>query len=146
MISAGDAVIVYLAIEFERYWAEGTRTYRAEGASLVDSTAEDVRSLYGRIAKGLTPGKTASEFHRNALGKIKRSRLSFVADYGLGGGIGLCGQEPPLFSADDDTVLKEGMTLSLRLCVTTPETGLAMLGNTVHLSGNGPEILASLLP
>ena len=53
-------------------------------------------------------------------------------------------QEPPLLSADDGTLLKEGMTLSLRLCVTAPETGLAMLGDTVCLSGNGPEILTSL--
>ncbi len=145
-ISGGDVVVVHLAAEFERYWAEGTRTYRAEGASLAESTAEGVRSLYNRITKGLVPGITASGFYREALAKIRRSRISFVADYGLGGSIGLSCQEPPLLSADDDTLLREGMTLSLSLAVTTPETGLAMLGDTVHLSGNGPEILTSLLP
>jgi Xaa-Pro dipeptidase len=145
-ISDGDAVVVHLAVEFERYWAEGTRTYRAEGASLVESATGDVRSLYGRITQGLVPGKTASGFYREALAKTKRSKMPFVAEYGLGGSIGLSGQEPPLLSADDDTLLREQMTLSLRLCVTTPETGLTMLGDTVCLSGNGPEILTSLLP
>ena len=147
-ISGGDVVVVHLAVEFERYWAEGTRTYRAEGASLAESTAEGARSLYNRITKGLVPGITASGFYREALAKIRRSRIPFVADYGLGGGIGLSCQEPPLLSADDDTVLREGMTLSLRLAVTTPETGLAMLGDTVHLSGKepgkSPEILTTL--
>jgi Xaa-Pro aminopeptidase len=145
-ISLGDPVVVHLGIEFERYWAEGTRTYRAEGASLAESTPEGVRSLYGRITKGLVPGKTASGFYREALAKIKRSRMPFVTDYGLGGGIGLSCQEHPLLSADDDTVLKEGMTLSLSLAVTVPETGLTMLGDTVHLSGKEPEILTVLLP
>jgi len=145
-ISGGDVVVVHLAVEFERYWAEGTRTYRAEGISLAESTPDVVRSLYGRITQGLVPGKTASGFYREALAKVKRSRIPFVADYGLGGGIGLSGQELPLLSADDGTLLKEGMTLSLRLAVTAPETGLAMLGDTVCLSGNGPEILTSLLP
>ena len=145
-ISGGDGVIVHLAVEFERYWAEGTRTYRAEGASLAESATEGVRSLYGRITQGLVPGKTASGFYREALAKTKRSKMPFVAEYGLGGGIGLSGLELPLLSADDDTVLREGMTLSFRLAVTAPETGLAMLGDTVCLSGNGPEILTSLLP
>ena len=145
-ISGGDVVVVHLAVEFERYWAEGTRTYRAEGISLAESTPDAVRSLYGRITQGLVPGKTASGFYREAFAKVKRSRIPFVADYGLGGGIGLSGQELPLLSADDGTLLKEGMTLSLRLAVTAPETGLAMLGDTVRLSGNGPEILTSLLP
>jgi Xaa-Pro aminopeptidase len=143
-ISGGDVVVVHLAVEFERYWAEGTRTYRAEGASLAESTAEAVRSLYGRMTRGLASGKTASGFYREALAKIKRSKMPFVAEYGLGGSIGLSCQEPPLLSADDDTVLKEGMTLSLRLAVTAPETGLTMLGDTVCLSGNGLEILTSL--
>ena len=145
-ISGGDVVVVHLAVEFERYWAEGTRTYRAEGISLAESTPDAVRSLYGRITQGLVPGKTVSGFYREALAKVKRSRIPFVADYGLGGGIGLSGQELPPLSADDGTLLKEGMTLSLRLAVTAPETGLAMLGDTVCLSGNGPEILTSLLP
>ena len=122
-ISGGDPVVVHLAVEFERYWAEGTRTYRAEGASLAESTPEGIRSLYGRITKGLVPGKIASGFYRETLSKIKRSRISFVADYGLGGGIGLSGRELPLLSPDDDTVLKEGMTLSLRLAVTDPGDG-----------------------
>ena len=145
-ISGGDTVVIHLAIEFERYWAEGTRTFRAEGTSLVESTPEAVRSLYARVAKTLVPGKSASGFYRETLSKVKRTGISFVSEYGLGGGIGLSSRELPLFSPDDDTVLKEGMTLSLRLAVTTPDTGLAMIGDTCCLSGKGSELLTFLLP
>jgi Xaa-Pro aminopeptidase len=64
-----------------------------------------------------------------------------LTEYGLGHGIGLSLEEPPLLTGDDVTVLRGGMCLTLRLAAKDRELGAVMIGETVHISNSGPEIL-----
>ncbi len=137
----GDAVILYLAVEFERYWAEGIRTFIIRGSSFAEAAPSDSKALYQKIAGSIAAGKRVSEFYTRAMAKIKRSKLSLIKEYGLGQGIGLSPHETPVITEEEATAFKAGMCFTLRLALTNPELGAAMIGETIHLSPGGFEVL-----
>ena len=140
-LSANSSVIIYLAVEFERYWSEGIRTYLFKNESFTESHLEVVKSLYNRILEGMTVREKVTQFYRETIDKIKESQVEAIPEYGLGQGIGLGLQEFPLLIEEDRTQLKEGMCFTLRLAIKNGEMGAVMIGDTIHLSKNGPEIL-----
>ena len=140
-LSPGETVIVYLAVEFERYWAEGARTYTVKDSSLVLVPSEEVGLLYERLIRGIKPGKDSAQFYREAMREIKKSKAEFIPDYGLGEGIGLGIKEFPVFAPKKGVPLKEGNCFSLRLLVKDKTLGAVMIGNTVLLTKKGPEVL-----
>lgn len=140
-IPSGETVIVYLAIAFERYWAEAARTFVVKGSSPEELKSDSLSSFYERLVKHITPGKNASRFYREAMAEMKKEGLEYIPDYGLGQGIGLGIGERPLFSETDDTPLKEGMCFSLRLLVKDKALGAFMIGNTLRLAKKGAEVL-----
>ena len=139
--SSGDRVILYLAVEFERYWAEAIRTFVVQDASFLEVKPEAMMSLYEQVMNGLMPGKTVSQFCKETAGKIRKSNMDPILRYGLGHGIGLGLEEFPLIGEGEKEMLAKGMCLTLRLAVKDPEAGAVMIGNTVSLSKNGPEVL-----
>ncbi len=140
-ILPGDSVIVYLAVEFERYWSEGIRTFVVESPRLVQPKLENVKASYERIIDGVKPGKTLSQFYKETIGELQKSKVDYIPAYGLGQGIGLGLQEFPMITEEDESELKEGMCLTLHLAIRDKEMGAIMIGNTVYLSKNGPKVL-----
>ena len=140
-LSADNVVIIYLAVEFERYWSEGIRTFLFKNDSFAEPNLEVVKSLYKRIVEGMTLRKRVSQFYRETIDKIKESQVDIIHEYGLGQGIGLSLQEFPLLIEEDTSPLKEGMCFTLRLAIKDKEMGAMMIGDTIYLSKNGPEVL-----
>jgi Xaa-Pro dipeptidase len=140
-LSVNSGVIIYLAVEFERYWSEGIRTFLFENSSFTEPNLEVVKSLYNRILEDLTVEKSVSQFYRETIDKIKESQIDIIHEYGLGQGIGLSLQEFPLLIEEDRTQLQEGMCLTLRLAIKNKEMGAIMIGDTIYLSKSGPEVL-----
>ena len=140
-ILSGETVVLHLAVEFERYWAEASRTFVAKENTLAAVEREDFNAQYGRIIKLLRPGKTASEFQKEAMAQMRKEKVEYLSDYGLGQGIGLSPRESPALSKEDKTALKEGMCLTLRLLVKDEGLGAMMIGNTFLLTKKGPQIL-----
>jgi Xaa-Pro aminopeptidase len=140
-LSADDRVILYLAVEFERYWAEGVRTYLFKDTAFIKPDTEPVNALYNQIVGSMTPRKRASQLYREVVDKIKANSMDVILDYGFGQGIGLSIQEPPIFTDEDATSLQEGMCLTFRLAIKHGEMGTFMMGDTIYLSKDGPEVL-----
>jgi Xaa-Pro dipeptidase len=140
-LSADQPVILYLAVEFERYWAEGIRTFVLKDNELSEAKIEVFTSLYGQILEGMTPGKEVSRFCREATDGIRAKQMNLIPEYGIGQGIGLSLQESPLLSEEEPNPLRQGMCLTLRLAMKNTEIGAIMRGETIHLSQTGPEIL-----
>jgi Xaa-Pro aminopeptidase len=140
-IPAGETVALFLAVEFERYWAEALRTFVVKENTLVALEREDFNARYGRIIDFLRPGITASQFHKEAVTRLRKEKTGYLLDYGLGQGIGLSPREYPVLSKDDKTPLKEGMCLTFRLLVKEEGLGAMMTGNTLLLTKKGPQIL-----
>jgi Xaa-Pro aminopeptidase len=139
-LAAGDRVIVYMAIGFERYWAEAARTF-VVGASPSEMKSNDIKRLYAGIMSGMKPGKSISQFYREVQEQIQKAGFAYIPDYGLGDGIGLSLTEAPALGAAETAEFKEGMCFSLRLAVHNPEAGAIVTGNTVYISADKPESL-----
>jgi Xaa-Pro aminopeptidase len=134
-------VLIYLSVEFERYWAEGARTFMVKESSLEESQNHEVKALYDRIRDGMENEKKVAQFHRRSLQMIKKAGFDTLPDYGLGQGIGLSPKEPPVIAGEDRSMLKTGMCLSLFLGVRNRAAGPTVLGETICLSRTGPEVL-----
>jgi Xaa-Pro dipeptidase len=140
-ISSEETVILHLAVELERYWAEATRTFLLKGSSFVEPKFENISALYERITNGLGSEKKASQFYKEAMAEMKKEGVVYISDYGLGQGIGLSPQEFPVISGKDHTLLREGMIFSIRMLIKDKDMGAIMIGNTIHLTKQGPKIL-----
>lgn len=141
-ILPGDTVIIYLAIEFERYWSEGIRTFNAKNSSFVEVKSEKFGSLYERVVDCIQPREKLSQFYKKTLHEIQKSKADAIWEYGIGQGIGLSLQEFPVINKEEKSVFKESMCLTLRLAIKDREMGTIMVGNTIHVSKNGPEVLS----
>jgi Xaa-Pro dipeptidase len=143
-ISAGEAVIVYVTASFERYWAEGIRTFIVEKKSFVKADDEKAQELYQQVAAAMEAGTSAAQFHKKALARIGRNGApggGGLPVYDLANGIGLGLKEPPFVSGHEKVQLAEGMCLALRFAVQDQKLGAIMIGNTVCLSEEGVEVL-----
>jgi Xaa-Pro aminopeptidase len=140
-LRSGTRMILYLSVEFERYWSEGFRTFDIKNSSFEEVHHQEVKALYENLQRTMTTGKKISHFHREALGMIKKCGFEALADHGVGQGIGLSPLEAPLISKGEQTILKPGMCFSLHLGVRNKETAAAVMGETVCLSRRGAEVL-----
>ena len=138
---SGDRMILYVAVEFERYWAEAIRTFVVQDAAFFEVKPDAITGLYEQVMNRLMPGKAVSQFYKETAARIRKDKLDAIPRYGLGQGIGLSLEEFPLIAEREKEILAKGMCLTLRLAIKDAEAGSVMMGNTVSLSKNGPEVL-----
>ena len=140
-MAPGDTVIIYIAVEYERYWSEAVRTFAVKDSFIEEIKSEKTEALYGELLDGIKTDKPVSEFCEEARAKIGAREVDYIPEYGFGQGIGLSLQEFPLISEVEESLLREGMCLTLRLAVQDKAMGAVMAGNTIHLTKEGPEVL-----
>jgi Xaa-Pro aminopeptidase len=139
-INEGQTVSLYLAVEFERYWAEAARTFRVEKGFLVpaDQVLEEV---YRESVEALKPGKIGSEAYSSIAQTLKVRGFEALPDYGFGYGVGLAPEESPWIAEGESTRLVEGTAIALHLIVKDKDAGALMKGDTLLVKGGVPEIL-----
>lgn len=142
-ISRGERFITYVAVAFERYWSEGIRTFLADDTSFKEPPYETPKALYERILKMMKPGKRISQFYSETIRELEKSPMEYIPHYGLGQGIGLSLQESPLISEEETHYFEEGMCFTLRLTLKEEKSGDLMIGNTIFMSKDNPEVLTS---
>jgi Xaa-Pro aminopeptidase len=140
LVSPGGNLIVYLAVEYERYWSEGIRTFIAQSPRLVETESPNSHVLFTQIVSKIRVGKPVAWLYCEAASALRRSKIGFITEYGLGEGIGLSRKEPPAIAESEATKLKAGMCFALRLA-TRDSAGTVVVGHTVGLSKSGPEVL-----
>jgi Xaa-Pro dipeptidase len=131
-------IVVYLAVERERYWAEAIRTFTFRAGSFVEEKSAESSAGFVKLCKALKPGVKVSDVYREALaGK----GADILRSYSPGNGIGLGLNEAPFLREGNDDILKEGMVLSLRTAVPRTAGGYDLLGNTILVTDGGGLIL-----
>ena len=140
-LSPNETMILYLAVELERYWAEGMRTVLFGRDSFTEPPVDIFNTLYSQIIQNMKIGKRISQFYKETVAEIKATYVDAISDYGLGQGIGLSLQELPLLTEEETNPFREGMCLTLRLAIKNAGKGPMMIGNTIYLSKGGPEVL-----
>jgi Xaa-Pro aminopeptidase len=141
IIESEETVIVYLSVEFERYWAEGIRTFIAKDATFVNPDVSSLSATYERMTACLQSGKTGADCYREILHQWKKDGVEGLLDYGLGEGIGLGTSEMPFINDETSRLLVAGMCFSLRLALKHRDYGALMIGDTFCLSEKGLDIL-----
>jgi Xaa-Pro aminopeptidase len=140
-LSEGDRIIIYLALSYERYWADGLRTLTFTNGHFVDATPDGFRDLCQKSLTGIKPQMTATQVTQKIASDVRAGGFAPIADYGIGQGVGLALHESPYFDDQDQTVLQAGMCFALRLALNDPQAGAIMGGDTYLLNENGPEKL-----
>ena len=138
-LSDGETVIIYLAVSFERYWAEGIRTYIFKESRFTTPAVEKGMALYHQVISEMKPEKKASAYYEEVQSEFKKSGLEPISDYGIGQGIGLDLHESPYINSSDQTRMKQGLCFAIRLTMRDKKIGAFMIGDTFMLTEKGPE-------
>jgi Xaa-Pro aminopeptidase len=140
VLAAGDTVLIYAAVEAQRYWAETARTF------VIGSAPAALRALHAQAVEAL------DAMRETAGGGVSASDLAAVAGailssspYGFGNAIGLDANEPPVIARDSDGAFADGATLALRAIVHENGMGVAV-GQTVVLRSGHAEALNAVAP
>jgi Xaa-Pro aminopeptidase len=140
---------VYLALQDERYWVEGGRTFvLSNDAKLRDAYAR-AQEIVAEMARQLKPGGAVAAIDdaaRRELGEF----YATASVYGMANGIGLNQWEAPFLNEDDArqvgapsvgaTTLNENMTLALRVTFES-EGKLVLFGDTFEVTASGAKSL-----
>jgi Xaa-Pro aminopeptidase len=139
-IEPGRPVIVYASAEFERYWAEGVRTYVAGQGSFSEVPGERT-PFYPPAVEAVRAGRRASDVWRDILDGARESGIELIRTYGFGGGLGLSPKEAPRIEEASDGRIEEGMCLSLRLAARDEALGAVMRGGTLVVGENRVDVV-----
>ncbi len=146
----GDLVLVDIPACIEGYHADQSRTYAvgqapARASDLFGSLREVADHLIGSLRPGMTTGEAFALAQVRAaeldLGKTFMAFAFKAKAHFVGHGIGLELNEPPLLARHGDTVLQQGMVLTIEMHLMEPDGLTLKLEDMVHLTERGTEIL-----
>jgi Xaa-Pro aminopeptidase len=136
ILAAGDPIMLYVAVQNQRYWGEAARTYVLGAPSVDQQRLHDIAAAaLAELRDVCRAGEVASAVStagRRALGDLADCALG----YGLGSGIGLDSREAPLFTPSDRTLLPQNATISLHVILNRGGHGAAV-GGTFWLGEQG---------
>ena len=158
VLEAGDVVLLHVAAEYQRYWAEAGQTFvlgTADEATrrLAASAEQALIAMTGALHPGAPAGAAADaalaslEAGAGAAsgpttpGAANRAPTALSTSYGLGHGIGLDIEEPPYLQPGETTALVEGAVLVLHVVLHGGGRGGALATRTVVVEAGGAKPL-----
>jgi len=98
-------------------------------------------ALREAVVARLRPGVRCSQVFDEVAAGAKQAGIDFIAELGLGHGIGASLCEPPYLNASDDTALAPGMALVLDPAVYGPDRQIMRSKDTVIITETGCRII-----
>jgi len=148
-------VLLHVAAEYQRYWAEGGQTF-VLGAADADTRAlaDAARRAVAAMTAAARPGAPAGALADAALATLKgvqpllsTQHSALSTHYGLAHGIGLDVEEPPAARPGENTPLVEGSVLALHVVLHGRDGRGALAEQTIVLDGSGARpLLAESAP
>jgi Xaa-Pro aminopeptidase len=89
----------------------------------------------------IQPGRKACEVFQSVKSEAEKANVPWVAELGLGHGIGVTPNEPPFLADWDETPLQENMVLVLAPVVETPQNSLLYSKDTILVTPSGCRVL-----
>jgi Xaa-Pro aminopeptidase len=126
VLAKGDTVVLTMAVQAQRYWAETARTYVLGKASrelieLHDTAASALNAMYNATKAGYA----ARAIVAAAEAALDPAVAAGAANYGFGHGIGLDAEEGPTLSSDSSETIARDATLVLRVVAHRNGIGVA---------------------
>ncbi len=144
-LATGEAILVVMAASYQRYWVElGQTLCLGRVSQEVVAGHKSATALFRRFAEGLTTGADPQFTNRclEESGVSAAERRSIIA-YGAGNGIGLDLVEKPLLGVDRGVTIRDGMVLTLRVCLQGRQCGSALISRPYRVTSRGLELLVS---
>lgn len=143
----GDVVMLFVAAEVQRYWAEAAQTLVLGDAppavkELLNKAARAVGAME-HAARAGTPVTTVAAAARNVLGG--GTLWDGACSYGLGHGIGLDIDEPPVIALESPETIAREVVLALHVVLHDGPIG-AVAGNTFLIHGRESSPLSGHTP
>jgi len=144
-IERGDLVIIDLGALYRHYNSDITRTI------VVGKPNEKQEEIYEIVLEAqktavekAKPGMTAKELDSIARNIIAEYGYGDYFIHNLGHGVGLEVHEPPRISQHDETVLREGMVITIEPGIYIPKFGGVRIEDTVVLTSDGAKRLTKM--
>jgi len=125
VLGEGDCILLYCAVQKQRYWAEAARTFVLGPASAA------LRALFHRADTALQAMMQSARTGTSVASLVGSTRSlldegSSAEIYGLGNGIGLDLEEAPTLQAGGSERLQTDATLALRIILHAQTDGVAI--------------------
>ncbi|HII61812.1 Xaa-Pro dipeptidase PepQ [Pyrococcus horikoshii] len=141
-IERGDLVVIDLGALYQHYNSDITRTI------VVGSPNEKQKEIYEivleaqkKAVESAKPGITAKELDSIARNIIAEYGYGEYFNHSLGHGVGLEVHEWPRVSQYDETVLREGMVITIEPGIYIPKIGGVRIEDTILITKNGSKRL-----
>ncbi|NLW44214.1 MAG: aminopeptidase P family protein [Syntrophomonadaceae bacterium] len=142
VLEVGDVVTFDFGGFYRNYAGDMTRTV------VVGKSCARSRDIYSRVleaqitgVEAVAPGKTCREVDRAVREVFARNNLDQYFVHSTGHGVGLSVHEAPSLSGKDETVLQEGMVVTVEPGIYIPGWGGVRIEDVVLVKGNGREVL-----
>jgi Xaa-Pro aminopeptidase len=141
-LEVGDVVTFDFGGFYQNYAGDMTRTV------VVGKSCARSRDIYSRVLEAqitgvetVAPGRTCREVDQAVRAVFARNNLDRYFVHSTGHGVGLRVHEAPSLSRKDETILQEGMVITVEPGLYIPGWGGVRIEDVVLVKGNGHEVL-----
>jgi len=145
VLEQGDLIVVDYGVALDGYCSDETCTFClgfADDRKLEVYAA--VKEAHDRALEAVKSGVTCRQIDRMARSTLEKYGLHTYFSHGTGHGVGLEVHEAPRVSAKSDTVLAEGMVITIEPGVYLPGQWGIRIEDTVVVRDDGCEILTKM--
>lgn len=141
ILQSGDTVMIYCAVQNQRYWGEAAQTYcLGMPSAKLKSLHLRAHSALDELAAAIRPGVATGTLVKVAADALQADH-ALAARYGFGNAIGLDAQEGIIIVPGADTTIEPDNVMALRLILQTGDGGVAVT-RTLLVGTQGSSVLA----
>lgn len=124
-LGAGDTLLLYVALQTQRYWAEAARTF------ILGEAPAALRALHDRATGALMALSETANPGVSVSSLAAAAAEAGSTPYGFGNGIGLDAEEPPIVAGNGGGRFSEGATAAFRVILHDGGFGAAVASTGV---------------
>lgn len=134
----GDMITLDFGAKIKRYNSDMTRTFSmGKPSNKMSDIYKIVQEAQNAAQEELSPGKLCKDIDKIARDIIKKHGYGDFFGHGTGHGVGLNIHEEPRINAKSETVLQEGMVVTVEPGIYIPGLGGVRIENTCYITKDG---------
>lgn len=146
-IEDGDILVIDTGTTYDGYFCDFDRNF---GFGKINHESKDAYAvLWEATEKGLEkakPGSTCADINNAMLSVLKKTGLITNSVGRMGHGLGLQLTEPPSIMANDNTILRENMIITIEPCLEYKSGKMLVQEENILITKNGYERLTTRTP